>query len=271
MSYLALCFDIFLINKLSMQKRHSYLIFYVQRKNMSSYWISQRPMCGTWRKQPIMVGRQWEEMGQTRQRYDTCVNEAKKPRLRKMFLSSKGFYGYTKCFSLLQCKMQWKRRQVWSYKIWCFLSFFLPGSSIHKFPKTCDTDKKSCLLSTGMYTVELSGNLRKHVEVMFVTICGPNIHLGFFAGSIIKRKSQPETMFFPSVFSLPLLVQQNGIFISDASSCVTITSTSFSVKTTSSLLTEPIKAADFQTENTKAFCMYAFQSFIVNQNFRFDL
>lgn len=92
MSYLALCFDIFLINKLPMQKRHSYLIFCVQRKNMSSYWISQRPMCGTWRKQPIMVGRQWEEMGQTRQRYDTFVNEAKNQ-------------GWGKCSYLLRASM----------------------------------------------------------------------------------------------------------------------------------------------------------------------
>lgn len=106
---------------------------------------------------------------------------------------------------------------------------------------------------------------------MAVTICGPNIHLGSFAGNIIKQKSQPENMLFPSVFSLPLLVQQNGIFISGASSCVTITATIFCVKTTWPLLTESIKTADFQTENIKEFCMYAFQSFIVNQNFRFDL
>lgn len=147
MSYLALCFDIFLINKLSMQKRHSYLIFCVQRKNMSSYCISQRPMCGTWRKQPIMVGRQWEEMGQTRQRYDTFVNEAKNQ-------------GWGKCSYLLRASMDTQnvflsyntkcseREGRSGHKIWCFLSFFLPGSSIHKFPKTCDTDKKSCLLST---------------------------------------------------------------------------------------------------------------------------
>lgn len=152
------------------------------------------------------------------------------------------------------------------------LSFFLLTWVIHtQISKNLWHRQKELIVIYSMSTVELSGNLRKHVEVMFVTICGPNIHLGYFAGSIIKQKSQPETMFSPSVLSLPLLVQQNGIFISDASSCVTITSTSFSVKTTSSLLTESIKAADFQTENTKAFCMYAFQSFIVNQNFRFDL
>lgn len=80
---------------------------------------------------------------------------------------------------------------------------------------------------------------------MPVTIRGPNIHLGFFTSSIIKQKSQPENMLFPSVLSLLLQVQQNGIFISDASSCVT----SFSVKTSSLLLTESIEAADFQTEN----------------------
>lgn len=105
-----------------------------------------------------------------------------------------------------------------------------------------------------MCTVELSGNLRKQIEVMPVTIYGPNIQLGFFAGSVIKQKSQPENMLFPSVFSLHLLVQQSRIFISDASSCVT--GTSFSVKPTSSLLTETIKVADFQTENIKGFaCM----------------
>lgn len=96
-----------------------------------------------------------------------------------------------------------------------------------------------------MCTIKLPGNFRKHTEVMPVTICGPNIHLVFFVGSIIKQKSQPENMLFSSVFSLLLLVQQNGIFVSDASSCVT----SFSVKISSLLLTESIKAADFQTEN----------------------
>lgn len=131
--------------------------------------------------------------------------------------------------------------------------------------------QKQLLIVYSMCSIELSGNSRKQIEVMPVTVCSTNIHLGFFAGSIIKQNSQPENLLFPSVFSLPLLVQKNGIFISDASSCVAITATSFSVKTTSSLLTESIKSADYQTENIKAFCRYAFQFFILNQNFRFDL
>lgn len=151
-----------------------------------------------------------------------------------------------------------------------FNAFFLLTWVIHtQISKNMRNMQKQLLIIYRMCTIELSGNSRKHIEVMPITICGTNIHLGFFAGSIIKQKSQPENMLFLSVFSLPLLVQQNGIFISDG--CVTITVTSLFVKTTSSLSIESIKAADFQTENIKAIFMSAFQSFIVNQNFRFDL
>lgn len=36
--------------------------------------------------------------------------------------------------------------------------------------------------------------------------------LGFFTGSIITQKSQPENVLFPSVFSLPLLVKKTWNF-----------------------------------------------------------
>jgi len=62
-------------------------------------------------------------------------------------------------------------------------------------------------------------------------IHGPNILLGFFAASMIRQKSHPENLLFPSLFSLPLLVQQNEISISDASNCIDIRASRFSVKT----------------------------------------
>lgn len=119
--------------------------------------------------------------------------------------------------------------------------------------------------------IEISDNSREYVEGKAVTIRGPNILLGFFAASTIRQKPQPENMLFPSVFNLPLPVQQNGICISDASSCITIRARSFSVKTTLSILTELTEAADFQTESITAFYMYIFRSLLVNQKVRFDL
>lgn len=145
-----------------------------------------------------------------------------------------------------------------SYLGCTYPNFQKPGTQQNQLPIICS-----------LYKMEIFDNSMKYVKA--VTIHSPNMLLGFFAASMTRSKSQPENMPFPSLFSLTLLVQQNGICISGASSCVTITVFRFSMKTTLSLLTELNEAADFQTHSIRAFCICSFPSLIVNQNFRFDL
>lgn len=115
-------------------------------------------------------------------------------------------------------------------KIWCFLSSYLAHPDINS--QKLWYMQNQMLIIYSMCMIELSGNLRKHTEVMPATICGPNIHL-VSSQVALSRKSHSQRMCFSHLCSAcPYWWKKPGIFISDASSCVTITATCFSVKTT---------------------------------------